>query len=170
MSEKYKIVSRLLNEDDPIAIAGELDVSVNKVRRLKRELSRAQQDNKVQEFMNIEDAMFDELMEIAKDRAPASIQDDVGGALTELKGVHSLMDALSQDMICTAKFLSGRIRVAAATTQHVSELEILSDALCSMQTAFFNSNTTQVNVQNVYGGAEQGSTYGDLLDDKPADI
>ena len=169
MSEKYKIVSRLLNEDEPVAIAADLDVSVNKVRRLKRELSRAQADNKVQEFMNLEDAMFDELMEIANERAPDTIKDGVNEALMELKGVHSLMDALSQDMVCTAKFLSGRIRVAAATTQHVSELEILTEALCNMQTAFFNSNTTQVNVQNNYG-EQQGSTYGDLLDDKPADI
>ncbi len=124
---------------------------------------------KVQDFMNLEDAMFDELMEIAKERAPEAIQGDAVEALTELKQTHSLADALSQDMLCTAKFLSGRIRVSAATTQHVSELDVLSDALCKLQTAFFNSNTTQVNVQNNYG-EQQGSAYGDLLSDKPADI
>lgn len=169
MSEKYQIVSRLLNNEEAQAIANDLDVSVNKVRRLKLELKRAQEDNKVQEFMNLSEAMLDELMAIAKERVPEAIQDDASTALMDLKSTHSLMDAFAQDMLCTAKFLSGRIRVSAATTEHVSELEILSTALCNIQVAFFNSNTTQVNVQNIYG-EQAGSAYGDLLDDKPSDI
>lgn len=169
MSEKYKIVSRLLNEEDAQSIANDLDVGYQKVLRLKRELKRAQEGNTMQEFMNLEEAMLDELMAIAKDNVPEAISEDAVEALQELKSTHSIMDALSQDMVCTAKFISGRIRVAAATTDHVSELEVLSEALCNLQVAFFNSNTTQVNVQNNYG-EQQGSAYGDLLDDKPKNI
>jgi DNA-binding GntR family transcriptional regulator len=164
--EKYQIVSRLLNDEAPELIAADLDVSINKVRRLKREFKKAQDDNTVQEFINLDEAMLNELMDIAKEKVPEAIAEDAGEALVLLKGQHSLMDALSTDLQTTAKFLSNRIKSTASTVQHASELEVLADALCKLQTAFFNSNTTQVNVQNNYGD-QAGSPYGDLLSDKP---
>lgn len=167
--EKYQIVSRLLNDESPELIAADLDVSLNKVRRLKREFKKAQEENTVQEFINLDEAMLNELMDIAKEKVPEAIAEDAGEALTVLATQHNLLDALSTDLQTTAKFLSGRIKVAASTVQHASELEVLADALCKLQTAFFNSNTTQVNVQNNYG-EQQGSAYGDLLSDKPAHL
>lgn len=164
--EKYQIVSRLLNDESPELIAADLDVSINKVRRLKREFKKAQDDNTVQEFINLDEAMLKELMDIAKEKVPEAISDEADEALTGLVTQHNLMDALSTDLQTTAKFLSSRIKATASTVQHASELEVLADALCKLQTAFFNSNTTQVNVQNNYG-EQAGSPYGDLLSDKP---
>lgn len=167
--EKYKIVSRLLNEDDPKVIAADLDVSYNTVLRLRRELKKSQEDGTVQDFMNLDEVMLGELMEIAKEKAPEAIKGDTVEVLDNLSGQHAIMDALSTDLQTTAKFLSSRIKVAASTVQHASELETLAEALCKIQVAFFNNNTTQVNVQNNYG-EQQGSAYGDLLSDKPANI
>lgn len=164
--EKYKIVSRLLNEEDPQVIANDMDVSVNKVRRLKRELKTAQERGELQDFMNLDEAMLKELMDIAKERVPVAIAEDADVALSGIVTQHSLLDALSTDLQTTAKFLSNRIKAAAGNVQHASELEVLADALCKLQTAFFNSNATQVNVQNNYG-EQQGSVYGDFLSDKP---
>jgi uncharacterized Ntn-hydrolase superfamily protein len=162
---KYQIVSRLLNGETPKAISEEFDVPYTKVLRLQRELKEAQLNNTVQEFIDIDAAMMEELVDAVKASTPPGLAEAVDKSMAVLVATKSIMDVLSEDFIMTAKALSMRIRQSAANTEQVSELDVLSDALCKLQVAFFNKNQTQVNVQNNYGQEPQ---YGAFLDDKPA--
>lgn len=167
MDEKYKIVSRLMNEEEPKVIAADMDVSYNKVLRLKRELKLATDAGKLQEFIDIDSAMMHELTEIAKEHVPDVIKSDAGEALTKLAATKNTLEALSTEFQLSAKFLSNRIKTAASTADQPHELQTLAAALCDLQNAFFNKNQTQVNVQNNYGEAD--NRYGSLLGDKPTD-
>jgi len=164
--QKYKIVSLLLNDETPSAIAKDLDISYNKVLRIQRELKQAQADNTVQEFVDLDTVMMEELIGIAADKAPDAISGAVRDSLGDIAKAKTVMEALSDDMIVTAKTLTTRIKASAANVDTVGELDTLADALCKLQNAFFNKNQTQVNVQNNYG---QEAQYGAFLDDKPAD-
>lgn len=165
--EKYEIVSRLLNDENPRDIANLLDVSHSKVLRYKRELTEHLHNNTLNEFIDLDAAMLNELTTLARSRVPTALESDASEVLDTLVSVKSTLDALSLELQSTAKFLSSRIKVTASTTTTTSELETLSVALCNLQNAFFNKNSTQVNVQNNYS-AEQGK-YGNLLNDKPTD-
>lgn len=163
---KYKIVSLLLNDETPLQISKALDVSYNKVLRYQRELNKAQDNNTVQEFIDLDSAMMQELMDGVAAKAPAAIAGEVSESMGNLAKAKGIMDVLADDMATTAKMLTTRIKAAAANAEHVGDLDTLADALCKLQNAFFNKNQTQVNVQNNYGQEPQ---YGAFLNDKPAD-
>lgn len=163
---KYEVVSRLLNKVEPKDISAELEMSYNKVLRIKREHEAAVADGKVTEFINLDNVVLDAALAQVQADTPDGLLPEVEEAAVALKQTKSAADKLSDEMLATAGQLNTRIRSLALSIEHVSELEGLTSALCQLQTAFFNSNTTQVNVQNNYGdaGATQ-STYGEFLGD-----
>lgn len=165
--EKYEIVSRLLNNEEPRSIADTLDVSYSKVLRFKRELTEHLANDTLNEFIDLDAAMLNELTQLAKQSVPEALVGEADKAIQGLITAKSTLEVLSVELQSTARFLSSRIKTAASTITTTSELETLSLALCNLQNAFFNKNSTQVNVQNNYS-AEQGK-YGNLLDDKPTD-
>lgn len=166
--EKYNIVSRLLNGDAPKDVSEALDVPYSKVLRLNRELKDAQEANTLNEFIAMDEAVMAELMEGIAARAPDALQGEVVAAVANVSEAKSTMEVLSHDLQVTAKVITTRIKVAASTVEHVSELDVLADALCKLQNAFFNKNSTQVNVQNNYG-SDGAPKYGAFLSDKPSD-
>ena len=163
---KYEVVSRVLNKMEPKDISAELDMSYNKVLRIKREYEAAAANNAVSQFIDMDTVVLDQALAIAAADAPSELLPDAASVVSEIKKTKSAVDKLSEDMIATAAQLNTRIRSLAMSIEHVSELEGLTDALCSLQVAFFNSNTTQVNVQNNYGDAgANDTTYGEFLGD-----
>lgn len=163
---KYEVISRILNKVEPKDISAELEISYNKVLRIKREHEAAVADGTVAQFINLENVVLDQALAKVEEDTPAELLPDVQDATTALRETKTAADKLSEEMLATAGHLNTRIRSLALSIEHVSELEGLTSALCQLQTAFFNSNTTQVNVQNNYGdaGATQ-STYGEYLSD-----
>ena len=163
---KYEVVSRLLNGVEPKDISAELEMSYNKVLRIKREYEAAKADNSVAEFINVDNVVLDQALAKVAEDTPDELLPAVDGAIVEIKKTKGAAEKLSEEMLATAGHLNTRIRSLALSIEHVSELEGLTSALCQLQVAFFNSNTTQVNVQNNYGDAgATAAEYGEYLGD-----
>lgn len=162
--EKYQIVSRLLNDEEPKGIAASLDVPIGKVLRLKRELKEAMDNDALASFIDMNEVMMKEVLETVRAKSPEALCNDVDNALANISTAKTMLDSLSTDLQVTARFLANRIKSMAGSSQAPHELEILTTALCELQNSFFNKNSTQVNVQNNYGVG-----YGDLLSDAPID-
>lgn len=166
---KFRVISRLLNGDAAIDIdQDEEEVSYATILRYKRELKEAQDNDTVHELMNLDKAVLEELLgkvkEIAKD-TPLKVSVDT--ILDKLPENISFLADLSEEFKLTAQTLNARIRLATAQVQHVSELETLTDALCKLQNAFFNRNSTQVNVQNNYDSTGN-HRYSNFTNDIPS--
>lgn len=168
-TQKYQIVSKLSLGEDPKSIALEFDIPYTKVLRVKKQFETARANNDFEGFIDMDEVLLQQLLAQAEANVPAELADAASAAAKGITKSKSLLDALSEDMVITAKALTNHIKVAANNVDHVSELESLVSALCALQNAFFNSNKTQVNVQNNYGNAgSPAKTYGEFLSDKPA--
>ncbi len=166
MQTKYDVVSKLINGVAPKDISTELEVPYTKVLRIKREYEDALANNTVSAFIDMDKVMMDDLMDKAVASVPAELQDEANEAVANIKAAKTALDMLSDDMLITAKTITTRIKSMVPNVEHISELEGLTSALCDLQTAFFNSNKTQVNVQNNYGDAgSTQSAYGEYLND-----
>jgi hypothetical protein len=163
---KYEVVSRVLNGIEPKCISAELDISYNKVLRIKREYELAKANNTTAEFIDISKVVLDKALDDVIENTPDDLLPAVNEAVSDIKATKFAIDKLSDNMIATAEQLNTRIRAMSLSIDHVSELEALTSALCSLQVAFFNSNKTQVNVQNNFGDAgATNSEYGEFLGD-----
>lgn len=171
--EKYRICSRLLAGEEPKHIAASYEnesesISYSTILRYKRELETAQQNNTVAEFLNIEEAMLMEMAELIKANADPSLKDAIKDATGTLVKSSNALELLNNDLILTAAVITKKIRAEALSSNHVSELESLTEALCKLQNAFFNKSTTQVNVQNNYDSTGN-HRYSNWLSDSPAE-
>ena len=167
-TQKFQIVSKLSIGADPREIATELEVPYTKVLRIKKQFEQARANNDFEGFIDMDEVLLQQLLDQAEANVPVELADAAADASKNIKQAKSTLDALSEDLVLTAKSLTNHIKVAANNIDHASELEVLTGALCALQNAFFNSNKTQVNVQNNYGDAgSPASTYGEFLSDKP---
>lgn len=167
MDVKYNVVSRLLNNESPVDIATALEVPYTKVLRIKREYEQAVANDTLHAFINMDQVFMDQLTAQMIDNCPIDLQDSAVDAVVKIKEAKTILDALSEDMVITAKALTTRIKSMSATIEHVSELEGLASALANLNKAFFQDSRTQVNVQNNYGGESPAAAYGAFLSDKP---
>lgn len=164
---RWLICSRLIAGETPKEIAESVeDVAYPTILRYKRELEEAQANNTVDEFLNIEEAILNELMETAKKNAPSSIKSQVTEAMSGLITSKTAIEALQLELIVTATAINKQIRAKVLTVEHASELDALTDSLCKIQNSFFNKSLTQVNVQNNYDG-NGTNTYSNWLSDTP---
>lgn len=155
---KYKVLS-LLQQPDLSArmISEELDITYGSVLRLEKEFNEHKLNGTLQELINVDDF-------VAADAADALGVDQV--SLT--KGLQGL-EKLSTDFQVTASQINTRVRSLIMSCDHLSELETAADILCSLNTAFVNTNSTQVNIQNNLGGENNASSrYSGYLSDVPA--
>jgi len=165
---RYTIFARLINGDAAKEVAADADVSYATVIKMRRELDAAKEVDAVHELLDMDAVMRTEVMKEARSHMPNVLLEEADLALANISGNVAGLELLSIDMQKTACALSNKIRKMALGADHASEIETLASALCSLQVAFFNNNTTQVNVQNNYG-TEGGNKYGGMLDDKPKD-
>lgn len=165
---KLAVIGRLLNGESPKDIPNREDASYATVLKWKRELAIAQANGDMETLMDVDMALLDEIMEGIKLNTPAPLYDIVSEGLTGIKETKTIAEALQEDLQMTAKSFNVRIRSLAMSTNSISDMDILTEILCKLQTAFFNKNSTQVNVQNNYGDGEE-SKYGAFLSDKPND-
>jgi len=165
---KYNVVSRLINNQSVDEIANELEIPKTTVMRMRREFEKARANDQLHEFIDMDKVLLDQLTEQMIDNSPLHLQDDVIEHVAEIKQAKTLLDALSEDMVITAKALTTRIKSMSSTIEHVSELEGLANALANLNKSFFQDQRTQVNVQNNFGGESPAASYGAFLSDKPS--
>lgn len=166
---KYTCISRLLNSEPKGEIAKLLEIPYTTVLRYSKELKEAQANGTLESLIDMDQVMLDSLVDQQRSLAPAGLANEVSSSLDAVKGAKTILEALADDMQITAKTLTTKIKSLANGAENASEIDTLASALCDLQNAFFNKNTTQVNVQNNYDTG-QPSTYGNFLDDKPNNI
>lgn len=158
--DKYNAMQMLANGKSATEIAKELDLSTSIVYRFKRELDEAKENGGIDTLIDLDRVVLGEVIESVKENHPTLAE----SAEQLSSGVLSAQ-RLSEEMHATARHLTTRVKFMAASADTSSELLILSEVLCNLQNAFFNNKTTQVNVQNNYGGQ---SGYSEFLSDEPA--
>lgn len=168
MTVKHNVINLLLNGAPPPAIAEQLEVPLATVLRYNRELTAARQNNTVAELLNLDELAFGELEAALKTKTLPGVRDAMEEKLASVNRAVTLMDAFQSDLLTTASTLNQRIKTMALGVDRVDELAVLSECVSKLQNAFFNKNTTQVNIQNNLSNT--GKPYGGLLDDKPSDI
>ena len=164
---KYKVLSRLLNGETPKAISDTSDAGYATVLRWNRQLEEARLNDSIAELMNLDKSVLDSVLTVVKDQSPSEVQEAVGEVLTDVQNSRTILEALQHDFVDTANYLNKRIKALSLSVENIGELSMLADTLCSLQNAFFNKNSTQVNVQNNY---ESAPAYANLLEDKPAEL
>lgn len=168
--EKYRLIALVEQGMQTRDIAAELGMSVSKAASLINQYNKAKRDNVIERFIDVSDAVVGELLDSISEDAPAVLQDKVDYVTSELAQAKDGMQLLQEGFRTTANQINLRIRQMAMTADHVDQLKVLSDSLCSLQAAFFNKQVTQVNVQNNIGGpGGAGQNYGEFLSDKPKD-
>lgn len=160
--QKYKVISLLQQDQQPKDIAADLDISYGSVLKLRREYEEAKVNGTVDKLLNADKVVLVEVEEKLNNLA------ETQAAVIELaKGIDGL-EQLSEEFQKTANIINTHVKSLILRIDHMSELEIATDILCKLQTAFVNKNMTQVNVQNNFGG-DNTPKYTQFLSDKPGD-
>jgi hypothetical protein len=138
-------------------ISEELDITYGSVLRVEKEFNEARVNGTLETLIDVDDMVM---------QSAATVLDVDQVTLTKgLKG----LDKLSQDFQVTASQINTRVRSLIMSCDHLSELETAADIICSLNTAFVNSNSTAVNIQNNFGGENNAaSRYAGYLSDVPA--
>lgn len=152
---KYNAMQFLHQEKPAAEVAKLVDVPLTTVIRWKKELKEAKLNGGIDSLIDIDRVVLGEMVK----QLPADLQ-EAGG---ELVGKVDSSQRLSVELHATAQHLTTRVKMMAAAADTSSELLVLSEILCNLQNAFYNSNSTQVNVQNNYGE----SSYSEFLSDAP---
>ena len=156
--KKHEVFTRLLKEQEPRAIADELDVSYTGVLRLKKELSAAKLAGNLDAVMDVDRSIIEE--------AAASLDLDPTRATDLAKGLDGL-ENLNTSLQATAMQITTRVNSLILSTEHISELEACADIICALQTAFLGKPGVQLNIQNNMGGGNGTPKYNQFLSDTP---
>lgn len=159
--QKYKAISLLQLDKSPREVAEELDLSYASILRFKRQWEEAKLEGEVDKLLELDKAVLHDLAmsvdgQVAKD-----------AAVELVAGVTSL-ERLSQDVHKTASTLITRTNSLMMSCNTLDELNVAADILCNIQKAFFNTNSTQVNIQNNLGDSNESKRYTQYLSDTPA--
>ncbi len=164
---KAKCIVRLHEGDEPKVIASELEIPYSRVLRYRGELNTAIADGNLNKLLNMDEAavalMSDELVRSLPAELQPQAEENLAAIGSGIKG----LDRLSGELQLTATHLNSRIRTLSMSIEHVSELTELTKSLCELQNAFFNKQGVNVNIQNNSPG---GSTYTEILSDKPGGV
>ena len=162
---KYTAIVKIAQGSTPKAIAEELDISYAKVLRWKNEYVIAKQENGLKKLLKVDEDMLAELSAQFVGSLPAELAEASAEATEGLSRSVGGLQKLSIELQATAITISNRIRVQVMSVDSPIELTELTKSLCLIQEAFFNSKSTQVNVQNNY--TPEAASYGEFLGDKP---
>lgn len=158
----YAALSRIENGDEPKDIADALSVSYATVLRWKREYVEAKESGQVSQLYNVDRLILAKAAEQID--APLELRES---SVERIKTGLSGLDMLDSNLQNTALYMLGRIKSLAASAQHTSEIVELTGAICDLRNAFFNKNSTQVNVQNNYSSGDGSGKYSTFLGDTP---
>lgn len=157
---KYEIISRVQRDMEAKDIAEELDVPYASVIRVRTQYKDAVAAGTVDKLLDLDKLMIEELAE----KYPV---DKVDSLVKSVNGLEVLNDELQS----SAMQINTKVKSLIHSVDHASELAELTEIVCKLQNAFFNKNTTQVNVQNnTYGDSANDNPYNSFLSDAPGTI
>lgn len=159
----YSAVARIDAGMELKDIADELDISINTIRRWRTEYLEHKKLNTLNELMDMEDYVV-AIQQMTKLLPVPKLAE---AAADELINKMDGLSSLNAEFQETARYLNVRIKAFAMSASGSGELLDLINGLSVLQNAFFNKNTTQVNVQNNYGRPD-GGAYSNFLSDVPA--
>ena len=165
---KHQVISLLINGDTPKSIAEALDIPYSTVLRHRKEYEAAKLSNTLDTVYDMDKVLVTEFLDEVVANQPLELREAASDTAKQVLRKIEGMELLNNEMELAAIALTKNIKKQAATTSEVSDLGYLADALSKIQNAFFNKNSTQVNVQNNYGDKD-GQAYSSLLNDKPTD-
>lgn len=154
---RYKVLGRLHNNESFDSIANVVGIPLSTVIRWNKELKNAIRDGEIGTLVDMDRVVLGEVIEKVAEKQ--EMQESAGKLIQSLN--HS--ERLSQELQLTAIHLTTSAKLMATTAGHASELILLSEVICQLQSAFFNSNSTQINIQN-----NNGTGYDEFLTDAPA--
>ena len=161
-SEYYSAIALLAQGTPPMQVAKELAISPSTVIRWNTEYVRAKDEGTLDKLLKVDELVLHEA---------ARIMDIPVNAEAKAIAKSSAAKLLEDTTIATATNVVTRINTMVAGVSGADELCQLVKALCDVQTAFFNKQTTQVNVQNNLGVQTNpgAGTYSSFLGDAPGE-
>lgn len=155
--DKYRVIAALEDTDKPAReIADDLDVSYGAVLKLKREYDTAKVNNTIDQLIDVDRLLLVKAGQQI-DKLP-----NVDKAVTNLTQGLDGLDRLSNELQKTAIALNQKVNSLMLSVTDLAELELASNILCALQTAFLNKQQTQVNIQNNMGTPQYSQFLGDV--------
>lgn len=145
---------------EPNLVASHTKVPLATVYRWSKELSEAKLNGEVDKLLDLDRALLAGVIDKTKNELP-----ELAEAAGKLTNNISYADRLSSELQKTAMHLTQQARNFAMSADSASDLLIVTEVICDLQNAFFNSNSTQVNIQN-----NVGTPYAGFLSDKPEGV
>jgi len=135
----------------PKLVADECGISYGQALQLKKDLETAEERNAVHTLVNMEEAVFEELIGTVRQSLAVSAQTIgmEGELVTELDKIDDSLKAtelLQKEMTDSAMQLAIKIRQLTLTSTSSDTILVLSEALSKLQAAFFAKGTNvQIN-------------------------
>jgi hypothetical protein len=180
--DKYKVISLLQQDMTAKEVAADTGLSYASILVLRREYEAAVMNNTVSKLINMEEIVLakvteelaapslvvieaDTADEEAKEKAE-ELKRELEQATAELTTKLAGLELLSEKLQYTATAINTRVNALIVGSDSMAELECAAKILCQIQTAFVNTNSTQVNVQNNFGD-NSTPKYAQFLSDTP---
>ena len=170
MSENKNLVlvDMVNGATDNRLLASKFSVSLGTIIRWRRELEQSKDNNKLHELIQADMPASRAIELIEAENDGEIIQDIVEGELENQNKVAELGSALQSDLYLTATTINRKLHTLISISGSVADLTIAASMLCELQTAFFDKKLTNINVQQNFSNDGGNSSYGTLLNDKPA--
>ena len=144
------------NGEEASLVASDMKITLTTVLRWKRDLKESKANGGMNTLVNMDRVVVGEVLDKVVEANPDMVE--AAGTLT--KGL-DYSERLSGELQKTALQIAAQAKSVAMMSDSATDLLVVTDIICQLQVAFFNSNSTQVNVQNNYG-------YSEFLSDEPA--
>lgn len=146
---KFKILLEIEKGATPREICEAFNVPYSKVLKMRKDLNAAKDEGEVQSLVNVEQEIVHRIAEeVRKDFNELSPKEDI----TEvIEGVVEGIDSYQKLNVKTqesALKVIGRLNAMVDMCVSPIELEVLASSLTKIHTAFFNKNSTNINVLN----------------------
>ena len=153
--EKYETITLFQRRMPPKEIATQVNLPYGTVLKLKRDYEETLRENTVSQLVNMDEVILNQATDLLGEEQNETLVEAVSG-----------LQVLNRNLQNTAIAMTAQVKSHLLSVEHVTELETLTDVLCKLQNAFFNKNTTQVNVQNNFT-SDADTSYSNFLGDKP---
>lgn len=159
---KYQALSMLHAGDEPRMVSAKLEVPVFTIVKWKKELAESVEQGGVSTLVDLDRVVLGEIITkvVEADPTLAEAADSITNKL-------SSMDRLSEELHSTAIHINSQVKKLAICAESAPELIMLAEVICEIQKAFFNSQSTNVNVQNNFSNKDD-SAYSAFLSDTPS--
>lgn len=162
IEERTKILAlaHLKTGKKPKDVSELLDISYAQALKLNKELAKAEEQNRVQDLFDLEEAALETLLEKVSDELSPAVQ-VLEGDVETLDDMLSTvgqnvegMQILEKELTDAAIQLAKKITAQAVSTSGTDSLLVLTDALAKLQMAFF-AKGTNVQINNMNGNFEK---------------